>query len=443
MSVLLSTSFLLLSLTNGLKSGIPSRRAVQLNSQHPVVMQSTRMFPSSQNLQQEMKSRRQPVIIDFHPKSFRFPSSMKETHDDFLDYLPWYVLQDETKECVNLITRATRRYIYGDTRGDSPLTVADTLRVIHSEYKSSHVPIVINSRRYAGTDPLHREVIQILSFAAYHRLPTPITAVLLEDRKDFQQQFLDSGGWLNVSFPRGLGIRLPRNRLTQVLHRYQPIPRRFLASRNMRFANRCIREAAKVQAPPRQLLSHKGFLESLQREIQSSQIRHSWKDKIKGVSLPFFPTKRTMFSRFHKKIREIVLNVRTMSTRTTYYTMGTVLLYGITTFIYYNACLLSKWHQLPSNFGFSSFAFLSSLFRIGSVLSRVVSEFHIILPLLCLAVLSSPLATGTMPTIRKLFDVSKDYQALVMVGLSLSIVQFGFLLSLLLLDVMTIRPLLI
>jgi hypothetical protein len=383
------------------------------------------------------------MIFDFQPQSFHHIPSGKETDDGILDYLPWYVLQDETKECVNLITRATRRYIYGDTRGDSPLTVADTLRVIQSEYKSSHVPIIINRQRYSGTDPRLREVIQILSFAAYHRLPTPITAVLLEGRKEFQQRFVDAGGWQDVSFPRGLGIRLPRNRLTKVLDRYQPIPRRFLASRNSRFANRCIREAAKVKAPPRQLLSHKGFLESLKREIKSSQVKQTWKDKIKGLSLPFFPTKRTMFSRLHKNLRETALTIRTMSKNTTYFSIGTALIYGIMTFIYYNASLLLKWYQLPTNFGVSSFAFLSSVFRIGSVLSRVVSEFHIILPLLCLAVLSAPLAAGTMPTIRRVFDVSKDYQALVMIALSLSIAQFGCVLSLLLLDVLTIQPYLI
>ena len=359
--------------------------------------------------------------------------------DDMLDFLPWYVLQDETKQCMTLITKATRQYIYGDTRGDPKVNAQELLQVIQDEYKSADVPFVIGNCTYGGgADPNHRTVAQILSFAAFHRLPAPITAVLLanDDLEAYQQAFLTNGGWAGVSFPRGLAIRLPRNRLTKKLERYQPIPRRFFSTRNVRIAEKCVKEAARVQAPPRQLLSRQGFLESLERELKSSA--KPWHRR--GVS-PFFPSQRNVFKFWQRHVIKASALLRIASMRLKQYVRATILSYASLAFIWYNLSLLWQWQRLSVDFCLASSAFPLSLQRVGGVITHVYSDLHVVVVpvLFLLAVGLAPLANRALQGIRDRLGVADDNRALLLLSSFLAVSHLGIGASILFLDAAILR----
>lgn len=359
--------------------------------------------------------------------------------DDILDFLPWYVLQDETKQCMTLITKATRQYVYGDTRGDPKVNVPELMKVIHDEYKSTDVPVVIGNRTYGGTDRNHRTVAQILSFAAFHRLPAPITAVLFanDDLEVYQRAFLSNGGWAGVSFPKGLAIRLPRNRLTKKLERYQPIPRRFFSTRNIRIAEKCVKEAARVQAPPRQLLSRQGFLDSLERELKSSA--KPWQRR--GVS-PFFPSQRNVFNFLQRHVIKASALLQTASMRLKQFIRGTILSYGILAFVWYNLSLLWQWQRLSVNFCLSSSALTASLQRVGGIITHVYSDLlhTVVAPvLLVLALGLAPLVNRALQGMRDRLGVADDNRALLLLSSFLVVAHIGIGLSVLFLDAAILR----
>lgn len=428
------------SVSNALQNSASSSRRSRPRSL--AIVQSTRTYPVQQ--QQQLRSFIRPLLPDFHRDSlFEFDEKRKVgedsdvNDDDILDYLPWYVLQDETKQCVNLITKATRQYIYGDTRSDPKVDVQDVSRVIQEEYKSSDVPFQIGDRAYTGVEPKHRQVAQILSFAAHHRLPTPIAALLFGtgELEEYKLTFIAHGGWAGVSFPRGLAIRLPRDRLTKVFDRYQPIPRQFFRSRNARIAEKCVREAARVQAPPRQLLSRQGFLDSLERELDKSSTK-PW--QVRGVS-PFFPTTRNAFNFVHRRAVKAKAILRTVSRRVVEYIRGTMLSYGLLAFVWYNLSLLWQWQRLSITSHLSSSVLMSSLHRIGGVIAQVYSNLHIVVPALALSLILAPMANRAMPTIRDRLGVVDDNRALLCVGSILAVSQIGIGSSILFLDAALLR----
>ena len=430
------------SVSNALQNCASSSRRSRPRSL--AVVQSTRTFPVQQ--QQHMRSFIRPLLPDFHRDSvFEFDDKRKAGDDsdndvdadDILDYLPWYVLQDETKQCVNLITKTTRQYIYGDTRGDPKVDVQEVMRVIKAEYKSCDVPFQIGDRAYPGVEPKHRQVAQILSFAAYHRLPTPIAALLfgIGEFEEYKLTFITHGGWAGVSFPRGLAIRLPRNRLTKVFDRYQPIPRQFFRSRNARIAEKCVREATRIQAPPRQLLSRQGFLDSLERELDKSSTR-PW--QVRGVS-PFFPSKRNVFIFVQKRFIKASTILRTVSRRVKEYIRATMLSYGLLAFVWYNVSLLWQWQRLSIMSRLSSSVLLSSLHRIGGIITQVYSNLYIVVPALVLSLILAPMANRAMPTIRDRLGVVDDNRALLCVGSLLAVSQIGIGSSILFLDAALLR----
>lgn len=359
--------------------------------------------------------------------------------DDILDFLPWYVLQDETKQCMALITKATRQYVYGDTRGDPKVNVQELMQVIQDEYKSTDVPFVIGNRTYGGTDRNHRTVAQILSFAAFHRLPAPITSLLFanKDLEVYQQAFLSNGGWAGVSFPKGLAIRLPRNRLTKKLERYQPIPRRFLSTRNVRIAEKCVKEAARVQTPPRQLLSRQGFLDSLERELKSSA--KPWQRR--AVS-PFFPSQRNLFFIFQRQVIKASALLQTTAMRLKQYIRGTILSFGILAFVWYNLSLLWQWQRLSVNFCLSSTALTASLQRVGGIITHVYSDLlhTVVAPvLLVLALGLAPVVNRALQGIRDRLGVADDDRALLLVSSFLLVSHVAIGVSILFLDAAILR----
>jgi uncharacterized Zn finger protein len=104
-----------------------------------------------QQQQQPLRPFIRPLLQDFHRDFMHEVMSQErsaneenqgdyDVTDDILDFLPWYVLQDETKQCMTLITKATRQYVYGDTRGDPKVNVPELMKVIHDEYREYRCP---------------------------------------------------------------------------------------------------------------------------------------------------------------------------------------------------------------------------------------------------------------------------------------------------------------
>lgn len=295
-------------------------------------------------------------------------STVDDDDDIIIDYLPWFVLQQQTPQAKQFIVQATRQHVFGDTRSDPKVNVTSLLTMIKDEFKLSDVPVVIGGNTYENAD-----VARILSFAAHHRLPKEIAALLFgntEELKVYKQDFLESG-WNNVLLPRGLAIRLPRNRLSSKLDRYQPIPRQFLAKRNCHVADRAIREAARIQAPPRRLLSREAFLNSLQKEMASSSIMST-----REASLPFFPSNQNMFTMLRRSVVKTKFFLRIASRKLQESIRATVLSYSVLAFSWYNASFLWQWQRLSASFALStasSFPLASSLHRVGAVMANVGS----------------------------------------------------------------------
>ena len=427
------------SATLGLQTcGRTSSNRSQLRTR--TVVHSTRSVPAQSLTQNRLQSFIRPLLPDLHRESIdEFDFGRVPEDDDFeiLDYLPWYVLQDETKQCVNLIAKATRQYVYGDTRGDPKVAVEDVIQVIQDEYKTSDVPFRIGNCTYGGAELRHRQVAQILAFAAYHRLPSSIATVLFgsDDLEEYKRAFLAHGGWSGVVFPRGLAIRLPRNRLTKAFHRYQPIPRRFFHALNVKIAEKCVQEAARVQAPPRQLLSRQGFLDSLELELMKSSSK-PW--QLWGVS-PFFPTKRNVFNGMKRRFMKLNAILRVVSERLKTYLRATMLSYGILAFACYNLSLIWQWQCLSATFRLSSSVFMSSLFRIGGVITHVFSDLHFVIPVLASALFLAPLTIRSMATIRERLGVANDNSALLCTACLLAISQVGVVTSMFLLDAAILR----
>jgi hypothetical protein len=328
------------------------------------------------------------VVQEFGDTSSR---TTDDDDDTILDYIPWLVLQQTQAPSKQYITQATRQHVFGDTRSDPKVNVNLLLQMIQEEFKCADVPVVIGGNTYDDDD----RVARILSFAAYHRLPKEITALLFgttdDDLSVAKQAFLENG-WNNVLFPRGLAIRVPRNRLSSNLDRYQPIPRKFLLKRNANVADRATQEAARVQAPPRRLLSREAFLNSLQKEMSTS----SSMGRSREASLPFFPTntKANFVRMVRRSIIRTQLFLRIASRRIQESIRATLLSYSVLAFIWYNASFLWQWQRLSASFAVSTFPLASSLQRVGAVMANVYSS-NIMAPALAL------LALGLAPVAHK------------------------------------------
>jgi hypothetical protein len=463
--------FAVLSVSHALQNnGVPNRQQqTRWRTQPSPMAATTYAYP-------QQRPFIMPLLQDnlqdwFQEFDDRTSSKDQDDDDDVLDYLPWFVLQHETAPCKNLIRKATRQYMYGDTRGDPKVNVKDALSVIEKEYKSSDVPVVIGSVTYSvERDTKHRNVARILSFAAYHRLPSQITALLFGDDDDNMEEhkraFL-KGGWPAVSFPIGLAIRLPRNRLIKKFDRYQPIPRRYLKSLNVRIAERCIKESARIQAPPRQLLTRQGFLDSLNKELSATT--KPW--ELRGGKI-FFPTKRhvfdfcrrqvdtastflqimssrrstflqTMSLRRSKFLQTMSLRLKQFSIRLKQYLRATLLSYGLLAFVWYNASLLWQWSRLSATFLLSSSALSSSIHRVGSVIGQVYLDLHIVAPVLVLALGLAPVAKHLLKTIQDRIGEPDDNKALLLVGSFLAVSHIGIGACILFVDAAILRTVLL
>lgn len=295
-------------------------------------------------------------------------------NDGLLTYLPWYVELHIMPQSKQLIERATRRHIYSDMRGDISVNATEVLEVIDREYKCSDAPIILGDEQlHIENKTICQKVSRILSFAAYHRLPKEITAQLLggdTSLSDYQESFSKLRDWNDVVFPRGLAIRPPRSLLNSPIHRFNPIPRRFLLSRNIRMAKQATAEAARVRAPPT-VMAKEAFLASLSREM-------TVKPKVNMLNevFPFFPTRRSIrkFILHHLSKMKSLLNLCLKFARVSATPCRAILLsYFMVTFPLYSTSLIWHWQKLSATFCVGSSVIMSSLIRISGILAKVYS----------------------------------------------------------------------
>eukprot|EP00547_Thalassionema_nitzschioides_P005141 CAMPEP_0194213576 /NCGR_PEP_ID=MMETSP0156-20130528/14267_1 /TAXON_ID=33649 /ORGANISM="Thalassionema nitzschioides, Strain L26-B" /LENGTH=329 /DNA_ID=CAMNT_0038941637 /DNA_START=55 /DNA_END=1041 /DNA_ORIENTATION=+ len=264
--------------------------------------------------------------------------------DGLLTYLPWYVELQIMPKSKQLIEQATRRHIYDDIKGDPCVNASEVLQVIESEFKCSDVPVTFGKEElHFKNKTLCQKVSRILSFAAYHRLPKEISAQLLggdDALSTYQDKFIQLSSWNDVAFPRGLAIRPPRSLLNSPVHRFNPVPRQWRKTRNIRMAKQATREAARIKAPPT-LLAKQKFLDSLELEMNA-------KPKVNMLNdvFPFFPTRRNirnfMTSQLSKmkKLQKIGLNFVRISAAAL---RAILLSYFMVVFPFFSTSLIWQW----------------------------------------------------------------------------------------------------
>lgn len=367
----------------------------------------------------------------------------EDDDDSVIDYLPWFVLQHlqtSAPAAKHSIAQATRQHVFGDTRSDPKVSVANVLNMIAEEFKCADVPVVIGGTTYSvEADQNHRQVSRILSFAAYHRLPKEIAALLFGDGEltVYKETFLKSG-WTDVMFPRGLAIRLPRNRLSSRLDRYQPIPRRWRMANNCRNADRATKEAARVQAPPRRLLTREAFLTSLQKEMASSTGTSRKKFSLRD-GLPFFPTSKVNMFRIVRRYIMRTTSLFRIGAKHLKQSMRAALLsYALLSFCWYNITLLWRWQGLSATYVFSSTALQSSLHRVGSVMINAYSGFASAPIMLLLALSLAPIAHKALGLAQSRLDDDPN-KILLMVGSLLAVAHVGIGTGILFLDAALLR----
>lgn len=293
-----------------------------------------------------------------------------------LSYLPLKVEAELqiTPKSKQLIERATRQHIYGNAGGDPRVNATEVLQVIESEFKCSDVPVAFGKEElHFNNKTICQRVSRILSFAAYHRLPTEISAQLLDGDdalSEYQDKFIQLSNWSNVVFPRGLAIRPPRFLSNSLIHRFNPIPRQLRTKGNILMAKQATTAAARAKAPPT-LLEKQEFLDSLDREMTAKK-----KFRMLDDVLPFFPTKGN--------IRKFVMNQ--LSKMNSLLEMGSnflrisatairaiLLSYFMIVFPLFSASLIWRWQKLSATFCVGSSAITSSLMRISGILTEVYS----------------------------------------------------------------------
>eukprot|EP00545_Synedropsis_sp_CCMP1620_P004985 CAMPEP_0119008822 /NCGR_PEP_ID=MMETSP1176-20130426/3965_1 /TAXON_ID=265551 /ORGANISM="Synedropsis recta cf, Strain CCMP1620" /LENGTH=470 /DNA_ID=CAMNT_0006961231 /DNA_START=31 /DNA_END=1439 /DNA_ORIENTATION=+ len=457
--VTLTTSFSPTSLAFQSSSGVamPSKQMTDVirTPQSPGLFMSAEAYdfkqprPFTMPLMQDSSH----VVQEFDDNTRRGVSNtihLQEDDDDsVIDYLPWFVLQHlqtAAPAAKHSIAQATRQHVFGDTRSDPKVNVADVLSMIAEEFKCADVPVVIGGKTYSvERDQRHRQVVRILSFAAYHRLPKEITALLFGDDDElltvYKEAFLTSG-WTDVMFPRGLAIRLPRNRLTSRLDRYQPIPRRWRMAHNCRIADRSTKEAARVQAPPRRLLSREAFLDSLHKEMAASSTSGTSRKKYSlRDGLPFFPTSKVnMFRNVRRYITRTMGFFRIGARRLKQSIRATLLSYSILAFCWYNISLLWRWQGLSATYAFSSTALQSSLQRVGSVMIKAYSGFASApITMLLLALGLAPIAHKALRSVQSRLGNDDPNKTLLMVGSLLTVAHIGIGTGILFLDAALLR----
>jgi hypothetical protein len=255
-----------------------------------------------------------------------FDEDQPATPEQLLSYLPE---QDFPPQTSNLLKRVTENYVYGTDRQPvviaqtsnllervtennvrQPVTMAQVLAVINAEYKSRDVPMKISNEIFdvcrTGEDP-DESVVEVLSFAALHRLPEEITLELLGSKHDQDESSFSTcqaafarGGWAQVTFPKGLALRTKRmyaSASEKQTHPWLPSMKKLAA-----MAQQAVDSAKSVKAPRRQLQTRSEFLQSMEAQLSATAAPTS-PNPARKDDLLFFPNSQPLQGISFKRVK--------------------------------------------------------------------------------------------------------------------------------------------
>lgn len=243
-----------------------------------------------------------------------FDEDQATPSDQLLSYLQE---QDIPPQTADLLKRVTANYVNGKGGDRKPVTMAQVLAVIDAEYKSRDVPCQVANQIFdvsslfdvsaTGEDP-DESVVEVMSFAALHRLPKEITLELLgsKHRQEVSSSSLCQaafavGGWAQVTFPKGLALRTKRTYASASEKQIQPW---FPSNKKLAaMAQQAVDSAENAQAPRRQLQTRAEFLESMEAELGDTAATVSPERAARKNDLLFFPNNQQLKGISFKRIK--------------------------------------------------------------------------------------------------------------------------------------------
>jgi hypothetical protein len=336
--------------------------------------------------------------------------------DRVLSYLPE---QDIPPQTSSLLKRVTANYVYG-TAASQPVTMREVLDVINKEYKSRDVPMEVANEIFdvstTGEDP-DESVVELLSFAALHRLPQEITLELLRSKHQDESPFsmcktaFAKSGWAGVTFPKGLALRTNRNYASASERQAQPwLPsKKNLAA----MAQQAVDDAKRVKAPRQQLQTRAEFLESMEAQLSATASPIS--PKLAQKDLLFFPNSQPLqglsFKRMKrsadKKYAILKANGR-----------AGFLSYAFFNFLFYSVGILWQWHRIaavPPTASSSALLIISRKFA-RTFAALCVGSQVFKLPKLFGSVALAPLAGRVLKFTQKKLNISENKACILLVA---------------------------
>ena len=252
--------------------------------------------------------------------SFLYEGTFQGMDEGMLAYLP-----DGGKNIPprmrRLIQKVTSEYVHGVNRRPQ-VGLADVLDVIDTEYESLSPSVSFKVGNQTFEEP---RIVQIVSLAVLHQLPKEITLQLFSAANDDNQAVVDfrsafqDGGWEQVSFPQGLGIRIKKRLQFNPNQPFFPpskLPWRTRSKRKAAVAaTRGILKAAETQAPEQNVMTKEEFLAEIENEMQAAPLSglpvNEPTDSIGGTltrdgALPSFPAER--YSMAWTKVKRIFMD---------------------------------------------------------------------------------------------------------------------------------------
>jgi lysophospholipase L1-like esterase len=333
--------------------------------------------------------------------------------EDLLNYLPSQgdSLAPRTTE---LLKRVTLQYVNG--RG--PVVEAEeVLDVVNAEYKSCDVPLNVGNVTFdfsLSGDVDDADVAQILSFAAYHRLPADVTLLLIGPNDAEDNSFARCGeafareGWKSVRFPRGLSVRPKRKFVKSTKERLMPIPRAWRKDAQ-RMAQLAVNEATYTKAPPRQLLSREEFLATMDKELSATEPLELLPSLFREVRL-IFPRQNKRLKRLRKAVKKQTLLLKHAG-------LAGLISYVALNFAWYTCAIVFHWHRTSSTVELSTRALGTSLRRFGKVLAAVYVGSQLTRLLrLKLSLVLAPFGNRVLRFIEKKLQVSENVAFALLAG---------------------------
>ena len=319
-----------------------------------------------------------------------------------------------------LLQRVTVNYMYGTTAQNPPVPIEQVLRVIQQEYRSRPKKSV--SVEVAGRVFDDDTVVQVLSFAALHRLPQEVTIELLGTNHE-PGSALETGkiafqtsGWTGVSFPDGLAIR---TRLKYA----SPAERRTLAwlpggggKRRAVLAQQAVDAAKRVRAPRQQLQTRREFLASMEAQLSAtaSPLSTCALERNKD-DLLFFPNSQPLQGISFKRIKRAVdKNYATLKAQG----RGGVVSYAFFNFLFYTIGILWQWNKVASALPTgSSSAWLLAMRKFGRIYGTLYVGSQVFkIPKLFASVGLAPIAERLLKFVMRKLKISENLACILLLA---------------------------